>query len=74
MKYLNLHNPYFALKILFNVNGKTIVCDTPLVYFVCHNKISLMAPLGTIGKRSMSKGALNWFYNVSTYGEEIIEY
>jgi hypothetical protein len=48
VKYLNLHNPYFALKILFNVNGKTIVYDTPLVYFVCHNEISLMAPLATL--------------------------
>jgi hypothetical protein len=30
--------------------------------------------LSTIGKCSMSKGALSYFHNVSTYGEEFIEY
>ncbi len=26
------------------------------------------------GKHSLSRGALNWFHNVSTYSEKIIEY
>jgi hypothetical protein len=48
VKYLNFHNPSFALKIFSHVNGKATMCDTPLVYFVCHNEISLMAPLATL--------------------------
>ncbi len=40
VKYLSFHNKSsFALrKILFNVNGKAIVCDTPLVllFIVAH--------------------------------------
>jgi hypothetical protein len=30
--------------------------------------------LGTIGKPSMSRGALSWFHNGLTYGGEVIEY
>jgi hypothetical protein len=30
--------------------------------------------LGTLGKSSMSRDALSWFHDVTTYGGEIIEY
>jgi hypothetical protein len=30
--------------------------------------------LGTLGKSSMSRDALSWIHDVSTYGGEIIEY
>jgi hypothetical protein len=29
--------------------------------------------LGVVGKFSMNKGVLNWFHNVSTFNEEVIE-
>jgi len=33
VKYLSFHNSsFFCLKILFNVNGQAMVCDTPLVF------------------------------------------
>jgi hypothetical protein len=31
-------------------------------------------PLGIVGKSSMSRDALSWIHDVSTYGGEIIEY
>ncbi len=31
-KYLYFHNSSFALRYLFNVNGKATRCDTPLVF------------------------------------------
>jgi hypothetical protein len=31
VKYLSFHHSNFCVKILFNVNGKATVCDTPLV-------------------------------------------
>jgi hypothetical protein len=31
VKYLSFHNSAFCFKILFNVNGKATVCNTPLV-------------------------------------------
>jgi hypothetical protein len=31
VKYLSFHHSTFCVKILFNVNGKATVCDTPLV-------------------------------------------
>jgi len=30
--------------------------------------------LGTVGKPLMNRGASSWFYNVSTYGGQVIEY
>jgi hypothetical protein len=47
--------------------------------FVCDIEIAQNhdAPLCTfviIGKPLMIKGSLNWFHNVSTYGEKVIEY
>jgi hypothetical protein len=33
VKYLSFHNSSFALKYIFNVNGKAIVWHTPCCYY-----------------------------------------
>jgi len=52
--------------------------DSLFVLFVCHIEISqTIAPLVALFwyhcKALMSRGALNWFHNVSTYNGEVIE-
>lgn len=50
-----------------------------LVCFDCHIEISqAMVPLAVVLehhlKAPMSRGALSWFHNFSTYSGEVIEY
>jgi hypothetical protein len=42
VKYLSFHNSSFCLKILFNVNGKATVCDTPLAIYPLSQGIFLL--------------------------------
>jgi len=45
-----------------------------IVSFVLPNHGPSCCNLGTITKSSMIRGASTWFYNVSTYDGEVIEY
>jgi hypothetical protein len=62
MKEDNLFICMYGLFVLF------------IVSFVFPNHGGSCCNLGTTKKSSMSRGASSWFYNVSTYDGEVIEY
>jgi len=69
LKQISHHDPWLGVP-LFEVKTST---NCLFVYDIeISQTMSPLSMLGTIGKSSMSRGALTWFHNVSTYGENLL--
>jgi hypothetical protein len=69
LKQISHHDPWLGVPP-FEVKTST---NCLFVYDIeISQTMSPLSMLGTIGKSSMSRGALTWFHNVSTYGEKLL--